>query len=266
MLFMDPYMRHVEVFVWNQHSGWLDIKINMLSSVWCFLVINGTQFYDIKCSTGTQNLYHNYEKYSLSLLKPRFLVLIEQYLPNISDPVYSAHQPFMWFLWLNWRKSTFYPVTAPNVSKCWPIVTSSIHEPAASNCDVTMTDCSRVVAMDAFLEQWCWGQWFKKRWNCSGGVPWKCKRHYFATPAFQHGASLVFITGVLNISYLQLIMKDLLLWIISLYAYESLGLLQSIYLAVVFLTKIEAIFSLTMTSNHISLLSLTCIFHYDVWK
>ena len=38
------------------------------------------------------NLYYNYEKYPLSPLKPRFLVLIEQYLPNISDPVYSVHQ------------------------------------------------------------------------------------------------------------------------------------------------------------------------------
>ena len=90
------------------------------------------------------------------------LALIEQYPPNISDPVYSVHQSYMWFLWLNWRKSTFYLVTAPNDSKCWPIVTSSIQEPTASNCDVTMTDCSRVVAMDAFLARWCWGQWFNE--------------------------------------------------------------------------------------------------------
>ena len=107
-------------------------------------------------------LYYNYEKYPLSPLKPRLLVLIEQYLLNISDPVYSVHQSFMWFLWLDWRKSTFYPVTALNDSKCWPIVTSSIQEPATSNCDVTMTDCSRVLAMNAFLSQWCWGQWFKE--------------------------------------------------------------------------------------------------------
>ena len=106
-------------------------------------------------------LYYNYEKYPLSPLKPRSLALIEQYLPNISDPVYSVHQSFVWFLWLNWRKSTFYPVTAPNGSKCWPIVTSSIQEPVASNCDVTMTDCSRMVAMDAFLAQ-RWGQWFNE--------------------------------------------------------------------------------------------------------
>ena len=99
-------------------------------------------------------LYYNYEDYQLSPLKPRFLVLFEQYLPNTSDPVYSVHQSFIWFLWLNWRKSTFYPATAPNDSKCWPIVTSSIQEPAASNCDVAMTGCSRVVAMDDFLAQW----------------------------------------------------------------------------------------------------------------
>ena len=96
----------------------------------------------------SRHLYYNYEKYPLSPLKPRFLLLIEQYLPNISDPVYSVHQSFMWFLWLNWRKSTFYPVTAPNDSKCWPIVTSSIQEPTASNCDVTMTDCSHMVAVE----------------------------------------------------------------------------------------------------------------------
>ena len=34
----------------------------------------------------------------------------------------------MWFLWLNWPRSSFYPVTTPNDSKCWPIVTSSIQE------------------------------------------------------------------------------------------------------------------------------------------
>ena len=108
------------------------------------------------------NLYYNCERYRLSPLKPKFLAPIEHYLPNISDPVYSVHQSFMWFPWLNWRKSTFYPVITPNDSKCWPIVTSSIQEPAASNCDVTMTDCSRVVAMGAFLAQWCWGQWFNE--------------------------------------------------------------------------------------------------------
>ena len=109
------------------------------------------------------NLYHNYEKYPLSSLKPRFLALIDQYLLNISDPVFSVRQSLMWFLRLNRRKSTFNPVTAPKRSKCWPIVTSSIQELAASKYDVTMTDCSRVVSMDAFLTQWCWGQWFNTK-------------------------------------------------------------------------------------------------------
>ena len=72
------------------------------------------------------------------------------------------------FLWLNWRKSTSYPVTAPNDSKCWPIVTSSIQEPVASNCDVTMTNSSRMVDIHAFLA---------------------C----FVTTEFQHGASLVYM-------------------------------------------------------------------------
>ena len=119
----------------------------------CVIVLFGTVFI-----SPLSHLYYNYEKYPLSPLKPRSLALIEQYLPNISDSLYSVHQSFMWFLWLNWRKSTFYPLTAPNGSKCWPIVTSSIQEPVASNCDVTMIDCSRVVAMYAFLAQW-WGQW-----------------------------------------------------------------------------------------------------------
>ena len=48
--------------------------------------------------------YYNCEKYPLSPLKQRFRALIDQYLPNISDPVYSVHQSFMWFLWLNWCK------------------------------------------------------------------------------------------------------------------------------------------------------------------
>ena len=118
--------------------------------------------------TSGPYLYYNYEKYPLFPLKPRSLVLIEQYLTNISGPVYSVHQSFMWFLWLKWLKSIFYPVTAPNDSKYWPIVTSLKQEPVASNCDVTMSDCSRVVAMDAFLA-------------------------YFVTPVLQHGASLVII-------------------------------------------------------------------------
>ena len=131
-------------------------------------------------------------------------MLIEQYLPTNSDPVYSVHQSCMWFLWRNWRKSTFYPVTAPNDSKCWPIVTWSIQEPTASNCDVTMTECSSVVAMDAFLAQWCWGQWFKEvvkdtSVHSTGGRPRTLLRlislfifFILWLPVFQHGASLVY--------------------------------------------------------------------------
>ena len=145
------------------------------------------------------NLYYNYEKYPLSPLKLMFLVLIEQYLPNISDPVYSVHQSFMWFLLLNWRKSIFYPVTAPNDSKCWLIVTSSIQEPAASNCDVTMTGCSRVVAMDAFVAQWnrtfITAQWSTENTSC-----FPVFVYFFLIlwpPVIQHGASLVYINCVL---------------------------------------------------------------------
>ena len=129
-------------------SFWFNNKFQC----WCASVLH----------SNAHNLHHNCKKYPLSPLKLRFLGLIEQYLHNISDPVYSVHQSLMWFLWLNWRKSTFYPVTAPDDSKCWPIVTSSIQELAASNCDVTLTDCSRVVSTDAFLAQWCWGQWFNE--------------------------------------------------------------------------------------------------------
>ena len=35
--------------------------------------------------------YYNWKRYPLSSLKPRFLALIEQHLPNISDPVYSPN-------------------------------------------------------------------------------------------------------------------------------------------------------------------------------
>ena len=63
---------------------------------------------------------------------------------------------------LKWHKSTFTPSLLPKISKCWPIVASSTHEPTAGNCDVTMTDCSRAFSMDAFLSQWRWGHWFKE--------------------------------------------------------------------------------------------------------
>ena len=63
---------------------------------------------------------------------------------------------------LNGINQHFVPSLLPVISKCLPIVTSSTHEPFAGNCDVTMTDCSRGVSMNAFLSQWRWDQWFKE--------------------------------------------------------------------------------------------------------
>ena len=60
------------------------------------------------------------------------------------------------------------------------VVTSSIQEPAASHCDVTMTDCFHVVSMDAFLAQWCWLQWcseFVKTLLCQVFKPKNSSRH-----------------------------------------------------------------------------------------
>ena len=151
-------------------------SIGVFGCIWQIFFKYTFLFHTLIHNDNNDNLYYNYEKYPLSPLKPRSLVLIEQYLPNISDPGYSVHWSFMWFLWLNWHKSTFYPVNAPNDSKCWPIVTSSIQEPVASNCDVTMTDCSLVVARDAFVALISLLKLFL---------------FYFVTPVFQPGAPLV---------------------------------------------------------------------------
>ena len=45
-----------------------------------------------------------------------------------------------------------------------PNVMSSIHEPCASNCDVTITDCSQAVSMGDFLLQWCWSTVYPKKY------------------------------------------------------------------------------------------------------
>ena len=64
---------------------------------------------------------------------------------------------------LNWTKSTFHPSLNlslslcswfENVISCWPIVMSSIREPAASYCDITMADCSQLVSIGTYLSQW----------------------------------------------------------------------------------------------------------------
>ena len=52
----------------------------------------------------------------LSPLKPRCLVLIDQYLSNITANMYLVHQSFMWFMCLKGLLQM--------ISKCWPIVTS----------------------------------------------------------------------------------------------------------------------------------------------
>ena len=54
------------------------------------------------------------------------------------------------------------PIQFQNVNSCWPIVTSLVHEAVSSYCDVTVTDCSHVFSLDAFLPQWRWGQWIKE--------------------------------------------------------------------------------------------------------
>ena len=104
--------------------------------------------------------YYNCEKYPM---KMSCLVLIEQYLPNVPGHVYSVPRPFMWLMWLNWQKSTFYPITTPHDFKM--LTYCDVIDPWAShtgNCDATITDYSRGVFMDAFLFQWRWGQWFKE--------------------------------------------------------------------------------------------------------
>ena len=63
---------------------------------------------------------------------------------------------------LSYINQHFISSQLPMISKCWTIVTSSTHEPAAGNCDVTMTYCSRVVSIDAFISQWRWDQRFKE--------------------------------------------------------------------------------------------------------
>ena len=186
-------------------SSNISMIVIIINNIIIELYCNEHYYNELYCN---EHLFHNYQRYPLSPLKPKSLALIEPYLPNIFDPVYSVNQSFMWFLWLNWRKSTFYPATAPNDSECWPIVTSSIQEPVASNCDVTMTDCFRVVAMHAFLAQWCWGQWFNE-FVKDMPVPSFSQLSYFllylVTPVFQHGASLFIIRSIMRISSIKVL-------------------------------------------------------------
>ena len=56
-------------------------------------------------------------------------------MPSIHLWLRVFGEPIMWLLWLNWRKSILYrpwlPMLFQNENNWWPIVTSSIHEPAA---------------------------------------------------------------------------------------------------------------------------------------
>ena len=53
-------------------------------------------------------LYYNCEKYPLSPLKPRGLVLLSWHVPYNWGSGNSVHPSFTWFLSLNWRKSTLF--------------------------------------------------------------------------------------------------------------------------------------------------------------
>ena len=52
-------------------------------------------------------LYHNYEKYPLSPLKPRGLALLSWHVPYNWGSGNSVHPSFTWFPSLNWCKSAF---------------------------------------------------------------------------------------------------------------------------------------------------------------
>ena len=56
-----------------------------------------------------------------------------------------------------------------SVNSCLPIVTPSIHELTASNCDVKMTYCSRVSSIDDLLSLWHRGRGFKEFLNYTSG-------------------------------------------------------------------------------------------------
>ena len=76
--------------------------------------VSGRRYWGLILLTRV-NHYRNCEKYPPSPRKLRCLELIEQYLPNISGPVYSMHRSFMWFMCLRWHRSAFYRVIASDV-------------------------------------------------------------------------------------------------------------------------------------------------------
>ena len=103
--------------------------------------------------------YNDYENCPLSLLKPKcvwrsihytyqtFLALRIWCTDHLCDSCGLTDVNILFrhrFRWLQY------------VNNWWPIVTWSIYESAACNCDVTMANCSYVVSMDVFLSLWSW--------------------------------------------------------------------------------------------------------------
>ena len=121
------------------------------------------------------------------------------------------HQSFMWFLWLNWRKSTFYPVTAPKDSKCWKML---------NYCDVIDTRADRQQLWrhnDRLFPRGCYGRFLSTMMLislinvCANIYVISTRKRITAqlstentscfdlfifilwSPVFQHGASLIYI-------------------------------------------------------------------------
>ena len=106
-------VKNIRYLLWNR-GAWC--SLNNTYQTFLAPCIRCTDHLCDSCALSdiNQHHYYNCEKYPLSPLKPRCLVLIEQYLPNISGPVYSVHRSFMWFMCLKWHRSTFYPITDPD--------------------------------------------------------------------------------------------------------------------------------------------------------
>ena len=104
------------------------------------------------------------------------MALIEQYLPNISDPVYSVQQSFMWFLWLNWIH-----ILSRHCSEWFEMLTY---------CDVIDTRAERQQLWrhnDRLFPRGCYGRFLSTMMLRTVNL----LNLYFVTPVFQHGASLV---------------------------------------------------------------------------
>ena len=106
----------------------------------------------------SENLIHNCEKYPLSLLKLR---CYSWHQPNISGSVDLVHRSFLWFLWLNWLKSTFFRSQVPNLFQNKMLTYCDVIDTRGDHCLLWLHNdrLFPMVSMDAFLLQWHWGQW-----------------------------------------------------------------------------------------------------------